>query len=145
MFKVKKFGEVTRIMMATEIEGKVIFSVCAYLIDGLLIDTGPHKTRWELVNFLRGQEISLVVNTHHHVDHVGGNKAIWDVLKVPVFASPECLSIIDHGQDIFSYQKELWGLPEPFCHAKALHDTVKTNHFCFDVINPTTRLTINIS
>lgn len=133
MFKVKDYNKITRIMMATDINGRVFYSVAAYLIDGLLIDTGCHNTRWELLSFLTSQNVSLAVNTHHHVDHVGGNKLIMEKLNIPVFASVECLPILAHKQDIFSYQQELWGCAEP-CHVKALSDTVETTNYSFDVV-----------
>jgi len=133
MFRVKDCNKITRIMMATDINGRVLYSVAAYLIDGLLIDTGCHNTRWDLYNFLRDQKICLAVNTHHHVDHVGGNRLLMDKLQVPVYATQECMSIISQKQDILSYQHELWGCPDP-CQAKVLGDTVETDNYSFDVI-----------
>ena len=133
MFKVERYNEITRIMMGTEIDGQVIYSVAAYLFDGLLIDTGCYNTRRELVDYLANHNISVVVNTHHHVDHIGGNKLIMEKLKIPVFAPQETLPLIARKQDIFSYQKALWGCPEP-CHVKALCDTVDTNHYSFQVV-----------
>ncbi len=133
MFKVERYNEITRIMMGTEIDGQIIYSVAAYLIDGLLIDTGCHNTRRELVEYLESHNISAAVNTHHHVDHIGGNKLIMENLNIPVFAPQESLPIIACKQDIFSYQEALWGCPEP-CHVKALGDSVNTTHYSFQVV-----------
>lgn len=133
MFKVDKYNEIIRIMMGSKVNGRILYSVAAYLIDGLLIDSGCHNTRWKLVNYLATQNISLVVNTHHHVDHIGGNKLIMEKLKVNVFASQESLPIIAQKQNIFSYREKLWGCPEP-CQVKVLGDTVETSHYSFQVI-----------
>lgn len=133
MLKVKQYGDVTRLTLGTEIKGRVVFSVCAYLIDGLLIDTGPHNTRYELVDFVREQKVSVAVNTHHHVDHVGGNRVISEELKIPIFASLECALIICNRQNIFPYQRELWGEPQP-CQVSVLGEKVETEHFGFQVI-----------
>ena len=57
-------------MMDSEINGRVYYSVAAYLLDDLLIDTGCHNTCWELVDFLTDKGVSLAVNTHHHIDHI---------------------------------------------------------------------------
>ena len=134
MFQVKSYNEITRIMMASEIDGRVIYSVAAYLVDDLLIDTGCHNTRWELVDYLADQNVSMAVNTHHHVDHIGGNKLIMERLKLPVFAPQESLPIIASKQVLFPYREKLWGCPEP-CWVNALGDTVNTTHYTFQVFH----------
>jgi glyoxylase-like metal-dependent hydrolase (beta-lactamase superfamily II) len=133
VFKVDRHNEITRIMMGTEINGRIVFSVAAYLFDGLLIDTGCHNTRWELVDYLKSHNVSSAVNTHHHVDHIGANKVIIERLKIPVFAPQESLPIIGRKQDIFPYREALWGCPVP-CLVKPLGDTIKTNHYSLQVI-----------
>ena len=133
VFKVDKYNEIIRIMMGSKVNGRVLYSVAGYLIDGLLIDSGWHNTRRKLVNYLATQNIYCVVNTHHHVDHIGGNKLIMEELKVNVFAPKESLPIIANRQNIFSYQEELWGCPEP-CRVKVLGNTVDTGHCSFQVV-----------
>jgi len=119
--------------MGSEVNGQVLLGVAAYLIDGLLIDSGCHNTRWELTEYLAYHNISLAVNTHHHLDHIGGNKLIIEKLKVTVLAPPESFPIIAHKQEIPSYQEKLWGCPEP-CQVKVLGNTVDTGHSSFQVV-----------
>jgi glyoxylase-like metal-dependent hydrolase (beta-lactamase superfamily II) len=133
MFEIKSYKEISRIMMGSEINGHVYYKVAAYLVDDLLIDTGCHNTRWELVDYLANKDVSLAVNTHHHIDHIGGNKAIRDRLKLPVFAPRDSVPIIAGKQDIFPYQKGLWGCPEP-CLVIALGDTINTANYTLDVV-----------
>lgn len=133
MFKVNKHDEITRIVMGSKVNGRIIFTVSAYLVDGLLIDTGSHNTRWELVDYLSNRNIAIAVNTHHHVDHIGANKLIMERLRTPVFASKGCVPIIARKQDIFPFQEELWGCPEP-CRVETLGDTVETSSYSFKVI-----------
>jgi len=133
VFSVDRFDEITRVMMGSEVDGRIIFSVAAYLIDGLLIDTGCHHTRRELVSYLSDKNISFAVNTHHHVDHIGANKLIKEKLKVPLFAPQESLPIINRKQDIFPYQEKLWGYPEP-CEVEAVGDTFATDHYTYQVV-----------
>jgi hydroxyacylglutathione hydrolase len=73
MLQEKRAGAVTQIMMGREIDGAVYYWTAAYLVDDLLIDTGCFYTAPELMAYLQDQEISQVVNTHHHEDHIGGN------------------------------------------------------------------------
>lgn len=133
MFKVDRYNEITRIMMGSEVNGQVLLGVAAYLIGGLLIDSGCHNTRWELTEYLAYHNISLAVNTHHHLDHIGGNKPIIEKLKVTVLAPPESVPIIAHKQEIPFYQEKLWGCPEP-CQVEVLGNTVDTGHSSFQVV-----------
>ena len=134
MFEIETYREISRIMMGSEIKGRVYYSVAAYLVDDLLIDTGCYNTRWELVDYLVNKDVSLAVNTHHHIDHIGGNKVIMDRLKVPVFAPRDSVTIIGGKQDIFPFQEDLWGCPEP-CLVNALGDTINTAHYTLDVVH----------
>ncbi len=134
MFETESYKEMSRIMMGSEINGRIYYSVAAYLVDDLLIDTGCHNTRWELVHFLTNEGVSLVVNTHHHVDHIGGNKVIMDRLKVPVFAPRDSVPLIAGKQNIFLYQEDLWGCPEP-CLVNTLGDAINTTHYTLDVVH----------
>jgi glyoxylase-like metal-dependent hydrolase (beta-lactamase superfamily II) len=70
MIEVINFGEVVQINMAREIEGKAAFWVSAYLVDGLLIDTGCSYTAEELLAYLQDMKLEQVVNTHYHEDHI---------------------------------------------------------------------------
>ncbi len=73
-------------MMGREMDGAVLYWTAAYLVDGLLIDTGCAFTAEELICFLREHEVKQVVNTHHHEDHVGANYLIQRELGLDIFA-----------------------------------------------------------
>ena len=66
MIESNYFEEVMQIKMGRDIEGQVFYWVAAYLVDGLLIDTGCMYTAEELVDFLEGKTLNLAVNTHYH-------------------------------------------------------------------------------
>lgn len=54
MIEVDRFEEVIRIKMSIEADGKPVYWTTAYLVDGLLVDTGCAHTAEELVDFLEG-------------------------------------------------------------------------------------------
>ncbi|MHA1362383.1 MAG: hypothetical protein ACTSP1_07580 [Candidatus Freyarchaeota archaeon] len=56
MIEVNCFGEVTQIKMSREVDGRPVYWTSAFLVDGLLIDTGPTLTAEELVEFLEGRK-----------------------------------------------------------------------------------------
>jgi glyoxylase-like metal-dependent hydrolase (beta-lactamase superfamily II) len=64
MIEVNHIEEVIQIKMGREVGGQVLYRVAAYLVDGLLIDTGCKHTAEELVRFLEGQNLKFAVNTH---------------------------------------------------------------------------------
>lgn len=134
MLKADRYNEITRIMMGSKVNGQVLLGVAAYLIDGLLIDSGCHNTRWELTEYLASHNVSLAVNTHNHIDHIGGNKLIIEKLKITVLAPQESVPIITHKQEIHSFQEKLWGCPEP-CQVKVLDNTVDTGHCSFQAVH----------
>ena len=81
MIKVDRFGDVTQVKMGREYQGRVLYWTAAYLVEGLLIDTGCPHTAEELTGFLEGRRPDLAVNTHHHEDHVGANLHLQQQLK----------------------------------------------------------------
>lgn len=134
MIETSPFEEVTRIKLSREVDGKPIYWVTAYLVDGLLIDTGPAYTATELADFLEGQRLDLVVNTHYHEDHVGADRLIMDRFGVPVYAHRDSVPRIGEVPRLNPYQEFVWDYPEP-ATVSTLGDTIVTERFNFEVID----------
>ena len=49
--------------------------VWTYILDGLMVDTGPFSLRREFISYFREQRIEQAVLTHYHEDHCG--LAFW--------------------------------------------------------------------
>ena len=136
-----RFGDITQIKMGRDVpegthwpEGQpVLYWTAAYLVDGLLIDTGCRHTAKELADFLEGQYLKLAVNTHYHEDHVGGNAVLRDRFGIEVLASPETIEMIDLAPDWKPYREFIWGSPEP-CPIGVLPECVETERYSFRVI-----------
>jgi glyoxylase-like metal-dependent hydrolase (beta-lactamase superfamily II) len=102
MIEVNSFGDVVQIRMGRDApEGvswgagqEVLYWTAAYLVDGLLIDTGCRHTGEELVSSLDGRNVNLAVNTHYHEDHIGGNTIVRSRFGVEVLASRETIEIM---------------------------------------------------
>jgi glyoxylase-like metal-dependent hydrolase (beta-lactamase superfamily II) len=78
VIEVQRFEQVTQIRMSREIGGNPVYWVAAYLVDGLLVDTGCSYTAGELVSYLEEHPPKRVVNTHYHEDHMGANHLIQE-------------------------------------------------------------------
>ena len=134
MIETAEYGQVTQIRMSREIDGKPVYWVAAYLVDGLLIDTGCSYTSNELASFLEGRDLRLVVNTHYHEDHVGGNHDILTRYRVEVYAHPVSVPLIARRLDLYPYQEIAWGYPVPTA-VKPTSGTVVTDRYTFQVVD----------
>ena len=134
MLETTSFEEITQIRMSREIGGKPVYWVAAYLVDGLLIDTGCSYTADELASFLDGREVRQVVNTHFHEDHVGGNRLLQTKFGVAIYAPADSVPLIGRAAKLFPYQETVWGYPEPTM-VKPLPAVIRTECHTFTVID----------
>ena len=128
-----QYEEVTQIKMNRYAEFNPSYSVCAYLVDGLLIDSGQAHTAEELTDFLKDKEIRTVVNTHYHEDHISANALLKERYGAELLAHPLAIDKINKPATLYPYQEEVWGYPIP-SQVKAIGDSVTTQHFRFEVI-----------
>jgi glyoxylase-like metal-dependent hydrolase (beta-lactamase superfamily II) len=133
MLQENKLGAVTQIMMGHEVDGHVYYWTAAYLLDGLLVDTGCSYTAPELIEYLRDKSAIQVINTHYHEDHVGGNALLQKEFNLDIYAHPLAVSLINKKMELHDYQKMVWGYPEPTT-VKPLGDKIETEHYNFRVI-----------
>jgi glyoxylase-like metal-dependent hydrolase (beta-lactamase superfamily II) len=117
MLRTIRYESLIRFDLARSIFGRGRYWTTAYLVDGLLIDSGPANTAHELVLALGTSPIKVIVNTHTHEDHIGANGPLQhqrkglDILAhplaVPILAEPRRL------QPLQPYRRFFWGWPEP--------------------------------
>jgi len=116
MLKATTYGDVTRFDLARTLAGKGRYWTTAYLVDGLLIDTGCAFSAPELVRVLAGRPLAGIVNTHTHEDHIGANGPLQRERPVlPVHAHPLALPVLADPlrKPLHPYRRLLWGRPEP--------------------------------
>jgi len=127
-----QFEQVTQIKMSRYPDFRPVTS--AYLLDGLLIDSGPAHTAEELTDFLKDREIRIVVNTHHHEDHIAANALLKERYGVELLAHPLAVNKINQPAILYPYQEDAWGYPIP-SQVKEIGDSISTQHFRFEVIH----------
>ena len=133
MLRASDHGPITRIRLARTFAGRVLYSVCAYVVDGVLIDTGPPATAAELVDWLRGRAPRLVVNTHYHEDHTGGNAAVQQAFGVPVLAPAGSLARLADFYRLPFYRALVWGQPRNVTVAP-LPAVLEAGRYRFEVV-----------
>ena len=128
-----KSGPITRIHLARTFLGRRLYTVEAYLVDGLLIDTGCPATAPELVAWCRGRDIRQVVNTHHHEDHSGGDRVLQSALGLPVAAPAATVLLLANFPRLQPYRRIVWGQPGGVT-VEPLGEVVETERYRFEVI-----------
>ena len=139
MINIQNYGEITQFIMGRLMGGQLVYSMACYYVDGLLIDTGPVHVADEIENAFAGYPVNIIVNTHHHEDHIGNNivfqqklgvkKTFAHHLAVPLIKNPTLW--IDR---LRSYQHLAWGEP-PASQVLPLGDMIKTSQHEFKIIH----------
>ena len=117
MLKITQFNDVTRIDSARTIANRGYYWTTAYLVDGLLVDTGCAYTAKELVAWLSGEQVSQLITTHSHEDHIGANGILLNhqpALKL--YSHPLAVPILENPretQPLQFYRRVMWGWPGP--------------------------------
>lgn len=111
----KQLGEVTALQMRCGWSRKPFVTVYCYLVDGLLIDTGPRRMHRAVAKALHGTPLNRVILTHHHEDHSGNAALIHKRLQIPVLGHADAGRKLAKGYKILPYQHLLFGaaLPVP--------------------------------
>jgi glyoxylase-like metal-dependent hydrolase (beta-lactamase superfamily II) len=139
MLKSTTYQTVTRFDLARTLAGRGRYWTTAYLLDGMLIDSGCARTAPELVKALDGTRLTRIINTHTHEDHIGANGVLQrQSAGLGIFAHPLAIPILadPRGQQpLHPYRKLIWGWPEP-SSANPLADEawIETDHHRFQVL-----------
>jgi glyoxylase-like metal-dependent hydrolase (beta-lactamase superfamily II) len=140
MLKTTKYGEVTRFDLARTIAGRGRYWTSAYLVDGVMVDTGCAHSAHELLRALSDTHLNLILNTHSHEDHIGANyglqrernglRALVHPAGVPVLADPRT------EQPLHPYRRVYWGYPESSIgHPVGDGEEIETGRYKFRVIH----------
>ncbi len=112
MLRTTSYGEVMRFELARTLLGRGRYWTAAYLVDGLLVDTGCAHSAGELVNALAKAPLVGIVNTHSHEDHIGANALMQRRRDgLPIRAHPLALPVMAHPRgrlSLHAYQQVLY-------------------------------------
>lgn len=109
--------------------------VYLYLIDGLLIDTGPKNLFKDSIEFFNNNKIDKIVLTHLHEDHSG--MASWlqnNYKNILIYIHSSSVSNSSKKAKIPFYRKIFWGNRLAF-NPIPLENEIKTNKYSFQIIH----------
>jgi hydroxyacylglutathione hydrolase len=111
-----RLGEVTQFKMATLVGDVPVYWVAAYLVDGLLIDSGCANTAAEFLAALEteaaaGRPVRTVLNTHYHEDHIGANRELRERFGCRILAHPWAVPLLADPPQLPDYRDLVWGRP----------------------------------
>src|SRR5690625_3068295 len=133
MMQVYEKEDVTCVKMDIVLGGNTINTVYAFLVDGMLIDTGPKHSEAELIPFYENHSIDFVALTHSYEDHTGTAPWIQENLEVPLYIHPKGIGLCTQDYPYPRYRQLTWGKREGF-EAMPLGDTIQSRNREWQVI-----------
>ncbi len=116
MLKTSHYDGVARFDLGRSFAGRCFYWTTAYLVDGILVDSGCAHSAREFIGALIQEPIQYLVNTHSHEDHIGANGLLQRTREdLEIYAHPSALPVLAEPreeQPLQLYRRVLWGWPE---------------------------------
>lgn len=117
MLRIERFGDVTRIELWTHLSRALGFTVSAYVVRDVLIDTGSPRGARDLFRVLdamaaEGRPIRGAIVTHQHEDHAGNVEALAR-RGVPLWIADATRDVVRAPAPLATYRRATWGTMAP--------------------------------
>ncbi|MEI5906357.1 MBL fold metallo-hydrolase [Bacillus spongiae] len=108
--------------------------ICVFLVDNVLIDTGPSRIQKKVVPIIKDLSFEKVVLTHHHEDHSGNASWIQNHLNKPIYVHSIGMELCEQKSSLPPYRALFWG-NRPGFSVRELPRVVKTKHHELQVVH----------
>jgi glyoxylase-like metal-dependent hydrolase (beta-lactamase superfamily II) len=110
MIEIQRFDDVERIRLASWGSRLAGMDVSAYVVRGVLVDSGFPRASSALGRFLDERPIIGAMLTHYHEDHAG-NAELIARRGIPLAMNPVTLERLRDPKRIRLYRRVVWGTP----------------------------------
>ncbi|WP_018084590.1 MBL fold metallo-hydrolase [Desulfurispora thermophila] len=107
--------------------------VFLYLVDGLLIDSGPSRLQKSIAVFCEQHKPELIVHTHFHEDHTGNTAFLCRQHGIPAYIHKSALEICRQKARLPLYRRLFWG-SRPAFEPQPLGETISGRTIDWEVI-----------
>ena len=129
------YGDVRYFRMARTFLGHAIYWTGVYLVDGLLIDSGPPNLARDVRTLVGELAVRQCVTTHYHEDHSGNHGVLARELHITPLAHASGISrLATRERHPQLYRRVAWGA-RPAAQVTPLSARLDTRRFRFDVIH----------
>ncbi len=132
LFKVESSHPVTSLKMSRTLFGKPLRLVRSFVIDGLIVDSGPTNLKKHLHRYFLENPPKQALLTHCHEDH-GGNIDMLNQLGLIPFVHEYSVDYLTFPPNIPWYRKFVWGEPSAG-KSRRVPKVVDTEKHSFDVL-----------
>jgi glyoxylase-like metal-dependent hydrolase (beta-lactamase superfamily II) len=128
------YGDVRYFRMARTVLGRAIYWTGVYLVDGLLVDSGPPNLARDVRRLVGDLGVRQCVTTHHHEDHSGNHGLLARELSITPLAHASAVArLAEPESQPQLYRRVAWGARPPASVAP-LGERLETPRFRFQVI-----------
>ncbi len=121
--------------MARTVLRHAVYWTGVYLVDGLLVDSGPPNLARDVRSLVGELGVRQCVTTHHHEDHSGNHGLLARELHItPLAHSSAVARLAQPDEQPQLYRRVAWGARPPVSVAP-LAQQLETPHFRFQVIH----------
>ena len=113
--RLEAYGDVIRLRMQSLGSRAVGLDVSAYVMRGVMIDSGFHRVRRALVEAAAASGVRALVVTHWHEDHAGNVNALA-ARGLPIFMRAETEATLRARPYIQLYRRVVWGYGPALAH-----------------------------
>lgn len=107
--------------------------IYAYLVDGMLVDTGPQSLEEDFISFYKEHSFDTVVLTHSHEDHSGTAPWIQENCHVPIYVHTKGVNVCAEFAPYPKYRQITWGVRREF-QALPLGESIQSHKSTWKVI-----------
>ena len=130
MIEIQRFGDVERIRLASWGSRIAGMDVSAYLVDGILVDSGFPHARQALAQFLDERTVVGAMLTHYHEDHAG-NAELLASRGIPLLMHAITRERLRAPAAIRAYRRVVWGTPRGITSLPAVPGAMTRLQFVF--------------